>query len=144
MAGARVDRNVDVAVGADEAVAGEVLAAVAHPRLQQAEDEALRKDGNDARVTMERAVADDVAAAVVEVEHRREAEVDSARAQLGAEHVTGGTRRLDRAHCAAAARAVRIVHPHLAEGAHRCDRSEAVAAEALDAAAFVVEQEAAR
>ena len=88
---------------------------------------------------MEGAVADDAAAAVVEVEHRREAEVDAAGAQLGAEHVAGGARRLEGAHGAGAAAGVAVVHPHLAERAHRRQRREAVAAKALDAAAFVVD-----
>ena len=88
---------------------------------------------------MERAVADHSARAVVEVEHRREAEVDAAGAQLGAEHVAGGARRLERPHRAGAGAAAAVVHPHRAEAPHRRQRREAVAAEALDAAALVVD-----
>ena len=100
---------------------------------------ALRKHRHDARIAVERAVADHAACAVVEVEHRREAEIDAARAQLGGEHVAARTGRLERAHRAGAAAPARIVHPDLAERAHRRDLGEAVAAEALDAAAFVVD-----
>ena len=73
-----------------------------------------------------------LAAAVVEVEHRREAEVDAAGAQLGAEHVAGGgrgvggTHRRLRIHSSPSARIGRQVR-------------EAVGAEALHAAAFVVD-----
>ena len=88
---------------------------------------------------MERAVADHAAFAVVEIEHGREAEVDAAGAQLGGEHVAGGTRRLERAHRAGAAAGAGVVHPHLAERAHRRQLGEAVAAKALDAAALVVD-----
>ena len=134
-----VDRDLEVAVGAHEAMAGEVLAAVVHARLQQAEAEALRQQRDDARIAMERAIADHAARAVVEVEHRREAEVDAAGAQLGAEHMAGSARRLERAHRAGAAAAGTVVHPHLAEHAHRRQRGEAVGAEALHAAALVVD-----
>ena len=88
---------------------------------------------------MEGAVADHAAGAVVEVEHRREAEVDAAGAQLGGEDVAGRARGLEGAHGAGAAAAGAVVHPHLAEHAHRRQRGEAVAAEALDATAFVVD-----
>ena len=112
-----------MAVGADEAVAGEVLAAVVHARLQQALHQAAREHRDDARIAVEGAVADHAAAAVVEVEHRREAEVDAAGAQLGGEHVAGRARRLERAHRAGAAAAAAVVHPHLAEHAHRRQRA---------------------
>ena len=128
-----------MAVGANEAVAGKVLAAVVHSGLQQAVHDAARQHRDDARIAVEGAVADHAAAAVVEVEHRREAQVDAAGAQLGGEHVAGRPRRFERAHGAGAGTAVAVVHPHLAEDAHRRQRREAVAAEALDAAALVVD-----
>ena len=90
LSAALVDRHLGVAVGLDEAVPGEVLAAVGHAGQQQAVHQALGQQRDDARVAVEGAVADHAAAAVVEVEHRREAEVDAAGAQLGAEHVAGG------------------------------------------------------
>ncbi len=68
---------------------------------------------------------------MVEVEHRREAEVDAAGAQLGAEHVAGG--------CGGIGGGQRILHPHLAKHAHRRQVREAVGAEALHAPAFVVD-----
>ena len=72
------------------AVPGEVFAAVAHARLQQAVHQTLGEHRDDARIAMEGAIADHAAAAVVEVEHRREAEVDAAGAQFAAKHVAGG------------------------------------------------------
>ena len=98
----------------------------------------LRQQRDDARVAVEGAVADHAAAAVVEVEHRREAEVDAAGAQLGAEHVAGGGGG-SIARMAPVPRAAAVVHPHLAERAHRRQVREAVGAKALHAAAFVVD-----
>ena len=86
--------------------------------------------GDDARVGVEGAVADDGALAVVEVEHRREAQVDAAGTQLGGEHVAEGAGGIGGAH--------RVAHPQLAERARGRQRGEAVAAKALHAAAFVV------
>ena len=48
------------------------------------------------RVEVQRAVADHALRAVVEVEHRREAEVDAVRAELGADHVGRRARGLFR------------------------------------------------
>jgi hypothetical protein len=79
---------------------------------------------------------------MVEVENRREAEVDAAGAQLGAEHVASGARRVQRTHRAYAstrAAGAAVVHPELAEHAHRRQVGEAVAAKALDATAFVID-----
>ena len=117
----------------------EVLAAVAHAGFEQAVHQALGERGDDARVAMEGAVADHAAAAVVEVEHRREAEVDAAGAQLAREHMAGGGGGLEGAHRAGARSAAAVVHPHLAEHAHRRQLGEAVAAEALHPAAFVID-----
>ncbi len=58
---------------------------------------------------------------------------------LGGEHVAGRPRRFERTHGAGAGTAVAVVHPHLAEDAHRRQRREAVAAEALDATTLVID-----
>ena len=79
---------------------------------------------------MEGAIADDFAGAVVEGEHRREAEVDAAGAQLGGQHVAGCRRRFQ------GAGGIRV--PQRAQRAHRRQHGEAVA-EALHAAAVVVD-----
>ena len=136
---ALVGRHRDMAVGLGPAVAREVLAAVGHAGLQQALHQAARQRRGHPRVAVEGAVADDAAAAVVQVEHRREAQVDAAGAQLGRQHPAGGA-----GHVAGGQRAVafalgRVVHPALAEGAHRRQVGEAVAAEALHPAALVVD-----
>ena len=73
-------------VASHVAVPWEMLAAVRHAGEQQAVHQALREHRHDARVAMERAIADHAARSMVEVEHRREAQVDAAGAQLGAEH----------------------------------------------------------
>lgn len=102
-------------------------------------NERAGKHRDDPRIAMEGAVANDAAAAVVEVEHRREAQVDAASAQLGAEHVTGSARCLHRVHRAAAAAEMTVVHPKLAERAHRRQVGEAIGAKALHPAALVVD-----
>ncbi len=80
---------------------------------------------------MKRAIADDRTAPPVEVEHRREAEVDAVRAQLGSEHVA------ERGRHAAGLQYVAV--PQLAEPAHRRQTREP-AAEPLHAPAFVVDR----
>src|SRR5438128_1880202 len=79
---------------------------------------------------MQRAVADHRAAAVIQVQHRREAEIDTMRAELGCNHVADGGRGL--------ARHVAVAVPELAEHAHRRDGGEALA-EALHATTLVVD-----
>src|SRR5207253_1050857 len=93
--------------------------------LHQARAE--RADGG--RIEMQRAVADHRAAAIVEVEHRREAEVEPVRAELGCDDVADGARHL------AALLAVAV--PEFAELSHRRDQREAFL-EALHPAALVV------
>ena len=109
-----------------------------HARLQQAVHEALGQQRSYTRVAVEGAVANHPTFAMVQVEHRGEAEIHAAGAQLGTQHITrsrsgiGGTQR------AAAGAALAILHPHLAQGAHGGQVGEAVGAKALHAAAFVV------
>ena len=54
--------------------------------LAQAMHQRLRQQRHHARIAREGTVADHAAATVVEVEHRREAEIDAAGAQLGRQH----------------------------------------------------------
>ena len=75
-------------------------------------------------------VADYAGGAVVEVEHRREAEVDAVCAQFGRQHVAGLARQVPGL--------LRMGVPDLAEAAHRRQACESFL-EALHAAAFVVD-----
>src|SRR5258706_11153333 len=79
---------------------------------------------------VQRAIADDRARAVVEIQHRREAEIDAVRRELGADDVGDRGRRL-------AARGT-VAVPQAAQLAHRRNRAEALA-KALHAAALVVD-----
>ena len=135
-----VDRDLVVAVGADEAVAGEVLAAVVHAGLQQAVHQALAPAAATTRGSRWKArspitLLPPWSRSSTGVKLRSTPQARSS----AREHVAGGARRLERAHRAGAGAAAAVVHPHLAEHAHRRQRGEAVAAEALDAAALVVD-----
>ena len=130
---ARVDRRVDVRIRGDEAVAGKVLADGGAARGCEATHERGREIGDHDRIGMERAIADHRARRIVEVEHRREAEVDAVRAQLA------GDRRAMRER--GVARRRRLELEALAERAHGRDRGELAGAKALDAAAFVVDRD---
>ena len=101
------------------------------PMPASAKPRMIARRGPPARgVEMQRAVADHAASTVVEVEHRREAEVDAVRAELRADDVRRGARRLFRQ--------VPVTVPQPAELAHRRDAAEAVA-EPLHPAAFMVD-----
>ncbi len=134
--GALVDRHRDVRIGRDVAVAGEVLAAVRHAGEREAVHQALREHRHDARVAMERAIADHRARPVVEVEHRRERQVDAAR-RRGRRRAR--SRRPSRARVATSAPRARVGVPQRAEASHRRQHDEAVATKALHAAALVVD-----
>ena len=62
---------------------GKVLAHRAHARLVQAQHQGMTQLGHRVRVAVEGAVADHCAVAVVQVEHRREAEIEPMRRKLG-------------------------------------------------------------
>ena len=112
-------------------MSGKVLAAMRHAGLQQAVHQALGEHRDDAGIAVERAVADHAAGTEIEIEHRREAEVDAAGAQLGGQHEAAGGGRVGGTQ--------RVGHPLLAEHAHRRQVGETVGAKALHAAAFVVD-----
>ncbi len=78
----------------DETVPRKMLAAVAHAGQREAVVEALGKQRHHARIAVKRAIADHLRLPVVQIEHRREAHVDAARAQLGGEDVADRGRDL--------------------------------------------------
>ena len=119
-------------VGLHRPVAGEVLAHRAHARLAEAGDEGAGQLGGHLRIAVEGAVADHRTHTVIEVEHRRVAEVDAMGAQLGGQHEAGAAGRLPSRR--------RIGAPGLAEAAHRRQPGKAVT-EALHAAAFMVHRD---
>ena len=125
-----VDRQLDVRVGSDVAVTGKMFAdrghaAGAQPRMQRA---AEMRDGIG--IAVECAIADDGARAMVEIEHRREAEVDAVGAQLRGDG-PAEARRLP-------GRRRDVAVPLLAQRAHRGDRRESLP-EPLHAPPFVVD-----
>src|SRR6266513_473417 len=82
------------------------------------------------RESLHDAGAEGCAGAVIEIEHRREAEIDAVRGKLRGDDVGGAARRL--------ARRAALAVPPPTELAHRRDRGEAVA-KPLYAPAFVVD-----
>ena len=94
---------------------------------------------------MKAAVTDDRGFAIVQIQHRREAEIHTAGPQLRTQHIARSRGGIHCTHGAAAfavffalAAAHAVVHPHLAKGAHGRDMREAIGAKALHAAALVV------
>src|SRR3989442_81189 len=75
------DRHRVVRVGGDEAMSRKVLADAGHSAVAQAAHQRGRKLYRRVRIAMERASADDGAAAMIEIEHRREAEIDAVTGQ---------------------------------------------------------------
>ncbi|CFE02647.1 Uncharacterised protein [Bordetella pertussis] len=129
----RIDRDLVVRIGAHEPMAGEMLAAGRHARQRQALRQRARQHGDHACVMVEGAIADHLAHAVVEVQYRREAEIDAAGAQLGGQHVAGLGRQPHRRQ--------RIAVPQLAQFLHGRQRGKAIVAKALHAAALVVHRD---
>src|SRR6266513_5559141 len=82
------------------------------------------------RESLHDAGAEGCAGAVIEIEHRREAEIDAVRGKLRGDDVGGAARRL--------ARRAALAVPPPTELAHRRDRGEAVA-KPLYAPAFVID-----
>ena len=74
---ARVDRHVGVRVGRDMAVARVVLAARGHAGGRESPAQRRREVRHRVRIAVEGAIADDGTCAVVEVQYRREREVDA-------------------------------------------------------------------
>ena len=91
-----------------------------------------RQHGDDPRVRMKRPVADDAAAPPVEVEHRREAEVDAMRTKLRSKYVA------ERGGDATGLQYVAV--PKFTQAPHRRQARKA-SAEPLHASAFVVDRD---
>ncbi len=109
-----------------------MLAHGRHAAVGETVAQRARERSHGIRGIVEGALADDLAAAVVEVEHRREAEVDAGCAELDGDHAAPPARIGERS------RAIGVVA--LAEHAHGGNRGEAVA-EALHATALVVDRD---
>ena len=112
------------------AVPREMLGHGGDPALRKTAHETCAERAHGGRIEVQRTVADHRAAAVIQVQHRREAEIDAMRAELRRDDVADGGRGL--------ARHVAVAVPELAERAHRRDGSEALA-EALHATTLVVD-----
>ena len=110
----------------------EMLADGGHPSGRKAVAERGGEMRDGIRVAMEGPIADHGARSIVEVEDRRETEIDTTGAELRSERPPDA-RRLPRG-----GRDVAI--PELAEPPHRRNRSEALA-EALDAPALVIDRD---
>ena len=112
---------------------GKVLAAVAHAGKRKPMAHALGEQGHDARVPVKRAIPDHLRMAIVEIEHRRETEVDTASTQFGSQDVArrgcnlGGQQH--------------ILVPKLAQPAHGRQHGEAIGAKALHAPAFMIDRD---
>ncbi len=127
---ALVARHRDVGVRLGVAMPREVLADRPHAGLREALHNARAERADRGGVEVQRAVTDDRAAAIVEVEHGREAEVDAVRGELRSDDIGDGPRRVAR--CAA------VAIPQAPELAHRRNGREALA-EALHPATLVVD-----
>src|SRR5467141_4784292 len=102
-----------------DAVTGKVLADRRHARGRETLHDAGAERADRVGVEVQRTVADGRAGAVIEIEHRREAEIDAVRGKLRSDDVGGAARRL--------ARRVAVAVPESTELAHGGDRGEAVA-----------------
>ncbi len=114
------------------AVPRKVLAAVRHAGHCQPVNQVRCEHRDNAGIGMEGPIADDLAPAPVEVQHRSKAEIDAVGAQFSRQHVTSG-----RCH---ATRLQYVAVPQLAQAAHRRQACKA-GPEALHPAAFVVDRE---
>ncbi len=107
-----------------------MLAHSRHAGIGEALHDRRREGADGVRVEMQRTVADYGARAVVEVEHRREAEIDAVRAELRTDDVGRAARRLLRLRLVAVPQAPQL--------AHRRDGGEALP-ETLHPPTFVVD-----
>jgi hypothetical protein len=82
----RVDHLRQVRVGRHRAVPRKMLAAGRHASVCHAGHEGPGQRRRGVRVGMKRPRSDDFAHSIVEIEHRREAEIDAERHQLGRHH----------------------------------------------------------
>jgi hypothetical protein len=94
--GAAIFRQGVMRIGHHPAVPGKMLAHGAHAGAAHTRGEAPGQPRDDLGIAVERAVADDLAEAVVEVQHWRKAEVHARRAQLGRHQPATGLGQLQR------------------------------------------------
>src|SRR5256885_1881696 len=113
-----------------KAVTRKVLADRRHARGRESLHDAGAERADRVGVEVQRTVADGRAGSVVEVEHRREAEIDAVGGKLRGDDVGGAARRL--------ARRLAVAVPELAELSHRRNRRETFA-KALYSPALVVD-----
>jgi len=116
-----------------------MLAAIGHATLQQAVHQAFCQQAHHTRVTTKGAVANDTALAIVQVQHRGEAQVHTAGPQLGSQHVTTGCGRIRGVQRARVLFRAGRGHPHLSQRPHRRQVGKAIGLESLHAPAFVVD-----
>ena len=128
--GPLVDGNLGVRVPHHVTVTGKMLADRGGACASQAAPERACEMRHRVRIAMESAIADDRAAGIVEIEHRGEAEIDSARRQFP------GDARTDS--FGFGSRFFSIAIPAFAERAHRRQRGESLA-KALHASALVID-----
>ena len=81
---------------------------------------------------MKGTIADRAAHTVVEIQHRREAQIDTMREQLRGEDVAGRTCRIERCEM--------IVIPHLPQRAHCRQAGEAIGAKPLHTSTFMIDR----
>ena len=129
--GSRIGRNFVVGIGRHGTMAREVFAAGSHASQTQTLTQGACQHGDYPGITVEGSIADDAANAVIEIEHGGEAEIDSAGAQLGREHIADvgcnphGNQR--------------IFHPAFTQRPHARQYGESIGAEALHATAFMID-----
>ena len=115
-----------------------MLATIGHPTLQQTMYEAFCQQRHHRRIVAKCTIADDVADAMVEVQHRGKGQVHAAGPQLGAEYITAGRGRSQRLHCTGLGVAGDGVQPHISQDSHGRQVRESVGAKSLHAAPLVV------
>jgi hypothetical protein len=124
-----VHGNRDMRVGGDKSVPRKMLADRSHAAVAQTADQSCAQRADSDRVEMQRPVADHRASAVIQVEHRREAEIQPVGRQLGGNDIARGPcRRLAR---------LSVAIPQAAQCPHGGKRGEALA-EPLHPSALVV------
>ena len=124
-----IHRQRRVRVGGHRAMPGKVFAGGGHAGLGHAVHGGVRQVRHRLRVGMKRPVADHLAYAAVEIEHRRKAEIHAHGAQLGGQEPAAGLGQ--------PLGAPRVFVVELAQAAHRRQQRETLA-ETLHPPAFVV------
>ena len=125
-----IDRQFNMRVRDYVAVAGKVLAAVAHPPCPQAGREGTGEGRDDLGITMEGTITDDARRTVIEIEHRREGVINTVCTQFGSQDKPHLLRRQ--------LRGFRIFIPAFSQGGHARQPGKTFA-ETLHPATFVID-----